>query len=95
MIFSTVRFMALGWIEDHYVEPVFHFKYWGFSWVEPLSREALYAVHFLMILAAIGIMLLRGTAYRIAAIVLFLTFTYTELIDLTYYLNHYYFVSLM
>jgi hypothetical protein len=95
MLFSTVRFMALGWIEDHYIEPVFHFKYWGFSWVEPLSREALYAVHFLMILAAIGIMLLRGLAYRIAAIVLFLTFTYTELIDLTYYLNHYYFVSLM
>ena len=40
-------------------------------------------------------MFLRGITYRIAAILLFLSFTYTELIDLTYYLNHYYFVSLV
>lgn len=95
MVFSAARFIWLGWIEDHYVDPIFHFKYWGFEWVEALSREALYAVHFLMILSAVGIMFLHGAAYRIAAFVLFLTFTYTELIDLTYYLNHYYFVSLI
>jgi hypothetical protein len=95
MAFSAIRFMWLGWIEDHFVDPVFHFKYWGLGWVEALSCEALYAVHFLMILAAIGIMFLHGLAYRIAAVLLFLTFTYSELIDLTYYLNHYYFVSLV
>lgn len=95
MVFSAARFMWLGWIEDHYLDPVFHFKYWGFEWVAPLSREALYAVHFLMILSAAGIMFLHGAAYRLAAVLLFLTFTYTELIDLTYYLNHYYFVSLV
>jgi hypothetical protein len=95
MAFSAIRFMWLGWVEDHYTDPVFHFNYWGFAWVEPLSREALYAVHFLMIASAIGILFLHGFAYRIAAILLFLTFTYTELIDLTYYLNHYYFVSLI
>jgi hypothetical protein len=95
MIFSTVRFMWLGWIEDHYIEPVMQFKYWGFEWVKPLSFTGLYAVHFIMIFSAIGIMFLRGWAYRISAILLFLAFTYTELIDLTYYLNHYYFVSLM
>jgi hypothetical protein len=87
--------MWLGWIEDHYINPVFHFKYWGFEWVKAMSLEAMYALHFLMILSAIGIMFLSGWAYRISAILLFLTFTYTELIDLTYYLNHYYFVSLM
>lgn len=87
--------MWLGWIEDHYINPVFQFKYWGFEWVSALSLEGMYLVHFLMILSAIGIMFLRGFAYRISAIFLFLTFTYTELIDLTYYLNHYYFVSLI
>jgi hypothetical protein len=95
MVFSALRFMWLGWIEDHYINPVFHFKYWGFEWVKAMSLEAMYAVHFLMILSATGIMFLSGWAYRISAIVLFLTFTYTELIDLTYYLNHYYFVSLI
>jgi hypothetical protein len=95
MIFGAVRFMALGWIEDHYVQPLFHFKYWGFAWVKPLPVFGLYAVHYLMILSALGIMFARGFLYRVAAILLFLSFTYTELIDLTYYLNHYYFVSLV
>jgi hypothetical protein len=95
MIFSTLRFMFLGWIEDHYVDPIFHFKYWGFEWVEPISLTGLYAVHVAMIISALLIMFSKGILYRIGAITLFLTFTYTELIDLTYYLNHYYFVSLI
>jgi hypothetical protein len=95
MLFSTVRFMWLGWIEDHYANPVLNFKYWGFEWVERLSLTGLYAVHFLMILASLGVMFLRGFAYTLSAVVLFLAFTYTELLDLTYYLNHYYFVSLI
>lgn len=95
MIFGAVRFMALGWVEDHYVNPKFHFKYWGFEWIEPLPAFWLHVVHYLMILAALGVMFAQGIWYRIAAITLFLTFTYTELIDLTYYLNHYYFVSLV
>lgn len=93
MIISTVRFMALGWINDHYVKPILHFKYFGFSWIEPLPEFWMYAVHVIMIFAAIGVMI--GYYYRIASVVLFLTFTYSELIDLTYYLNHYYFVSLI
>ncbi len=93
IMFSTARFVALGWIEDHYVNPIFHFKYYGFEWVAPLNLEGLYAVHFLLFAAALAFML--GYRYRLSAMVLFLTFTYTELIDLTYYLNHYYFVSLV
>lgn len=95
MIFSAIRFMYLGWIEDHYTDPVFHFKYWGFEWVEPISRTGLYIVHIVMIISSLIIMFFRGITYRIGAITLFLTFTYIELIDLTYYLNHYYFVSLV
>ncbi len=95
MVFGTVRFMVLGWIEEHYTEPLFHFKYWGFEWIEPLPRIALYGIHFLMIAAALGVALATKALYRLSAITLFLTFTYTELIDLTYYLNHYYFVSLI
>ncbi len=93
MIIGTIRFMYLGWIEDHYIKPKFHFKYWGFEWIEPLSSHYLYAIHYLMILASLGVMFAQKTLYKVAAIVLFLCFAYTELIDLTYYLNHYYFVS--
>ncbi|MEM9548696.1 MAG: HTTM domain-containing protein [Bacteroidota bacterium] len=93
MMFSVSRFVALGWIEDHYIAPVFHFKYYGFSWVEPLGIYGMYLVHVLLFLSALAIVV--GYRYRIASVIMFLTFTYTELIDLTYYLNHYYFVSLV
>jgi hypothetical protein len=82
-----------GWIEDHYLEPIVHFHYFGFSWLPIFSAPVIYGIHMLMLLAALGV--LFGRFYRLSAIALFLSFTYTELIDLTYYLNHYYFVSLV
>lgn len=93
LLFSTLRFVLLGWVEDHYVCPQFHFKYFGFEWVEPLSASGMYAVHGLLIISSLCVML--GWQYRLAAIAQFVLFTYTELIDLTYYLNHYYFVSIV
>ncbi|WP_091510851.1 HTTM domain-containing protein [Flexibacter flexilis] len=92
LTFSTVRFMYLGWIKEHYISPIFHFKYYGFGWVEVAPDWLIYLIHCLMIVAALGVML--GFLYRISAVLLFILFTYTELLDLTYYLNHYYFVSL-
>jgi hypothetical protein len=89
---STIRFIVLGWIEDHYISPVFHFSYFGFEWLPRLGAVELYAIHGIMLLSSLAVLL--GFYYRIASILLFLTFTYTELYDLTYYLNHYYFVSL-
>ncbi|WP_338791547.1 HTTM domain-containing protein [Bernardetia sp. MNP-M8] len=93
IFFSTLRFWYMGWIEKHYIKPVFHFKYFGFEWVEPLNSYGMYAVHVVLILASLGVAF--GFLYRLSAILLFLTFTYCQLIDLTYYLNHYYFVSLV
>jgi hypothetical protein len=89
---GTIRFLSLGWVEDHYIQPVFHFRYFGFGWVPVFSGTILYGIHYLMIASAICLSF--GWWYRISACVLFLSFTYTELIDLSYYLNHYYFVSL-
>ncbi|MEL6718123.1 MAG: HTTM domain-containing protein, partial [Bacteroidota bacterium] len=93
LMYSTARFASEGWIADHYVEPIFHFKYYGFKWVQPLNLVGMYLVHLLLFLAALFVTL--GLYYRWATVLLFLSFTYTELIDLTYYLNHYYFVSLV
>jgi uncharacterized membrane protein YphA (DoxX/SURF4 family) len=93
MMAGTARFMQLGWIDDHYINPVFHFKYFGFEWVKPLGKTGMYAVHIILLVASLLVTL--GLFYRIAAIVVFICFSYTELIDLTYYLNHYYFLSLV
>lgn len=93
MVFSVLRFWYLGWIEDHFLNARFTFKYYGFEWVQVLSPNAMYALHAAMLLGALGI--LFGLLYRFSAAIFFLTFTYVELLDLTYYLNHYYFVSLV
>lgn len=93
MLFSALRFIFLGWIEDHFIHTRFTFKYFGFEWVQVLPPAWMYVLHLVLVLSALGILL--GFAYRLSAILHFCVFTYIELIDLTYYLNHYYFVSLI
>ncbi len=93
MLFSTIRFWYYGWIEDFYIKPTFFFGYEGFEWVKPLPDLGMYFVFGLMILASIGITL--GFFYRISSSLFFLSFCYVELLDKTYYLNHYYFVSIL
>lgn len=93
MAAGTIRFVAKGWVHEFYIAPPFHFTYTGFGWVKPLPGEWLYAVY-----AAVGLLSLciaAGFFYRASMIAFFLLFTYTELLDKTYYLNHYYFVSLL
>lgn len=93
MFLSTLRFMLKGWINEFYVLPTFHFTYLWFGWVKPLSETGMYSVFALMLIATLFITL--GLFYRISSISFFLLFTYVELIDKTYYLNHYYFVTLV
>ncbi|MBL7999768.1 MAG: HTTM domain-containing protein, partial [Candidatus Kapabacteria bacterium] len=94
--FSTIRFMWLGWIHEQYIEPHIHFHYFGFAWVkgvEYVGEIGVYAMFGLLLLAAVGVMI--GAWYRVSSVLMFLTFTYIELLDITYYLNHYYFVSII
>ena len=91
MLVSTIRFAANGWIDEFYVKPTFHFTYWGFSWIRPLPAEGMTAVFILIGLASLCIAL--GLFYRVSIVSFFLLFSYVELLDKTYYLNHYYFIS--
>ncbi len=92
LCYSTVRFIAHGWVGDFYINPRFHFPFEGFGWLHPAPAAAMYAVYIMMAVAAA--MICTGLFYRIASAVFFLLFCYTELLDKTYYLNHYYLVTL-
>lgn len=92
MLISLGRFAAMGWIEKLYLNPTFHFSYYGFAWVKPLGVYT-YGIFGLCALAATGVML--GYRYRWSMGLFFLSWTYIELMDKTTYLNHYYFVSVM
>lgn len=93
MMVGAIRFMLSGWVERLYVEPKFFFRFSGFEWVEPFGVEGMYLLYILIALSAAGIML--GLFYRVAVVLFFLAFTYSELIDATNYLNHYYLVCLL
>jgi hypothetical protein len=93
MLYGVLRFAQRGWIERCYIEPDFMFKFYGFEWVQPLSSAGMYFVFAAMALGALGIML--GFMYRFSTAVFLLSFTYVELLDATYYLNHYYLVVLL
>lgn len=93
MCFGALRFMSSGWIERLYVEPTFHFKYWGFEWVQVPEQTGLYLLYSGIALAAF--MVAIGAFYRVAIIAFWCLFTYAELMDITTYLNHYYFISLL
>jgi hypothetical protein len=92
MLFSTIRYLSMGWVESQLIAPKLHFSYFGFGWVQPLPGAWMYFVFGLLIVTAIAITL--GAYYRLTTVLFFVCFTYVELIDITYYLNHYYFVSI-
>ena len=92
MFISLVRFWSKGWIESLYIEPSFHFSYYGFEWVKPVG---LYTYAFFIICGISAFFVAIGYKYRLSVLIFFLSFTYIELMDKTTYLNHYYFVSLV
>lgn len=89
---STIRFWAKGWIEELYIKPSFFFSYYGFEWVHPIGQ---YTYILFAICGISALLFALGYFYRMSSLLLFLSFTYIELMDKTNYLNHYYFVSLI
>jgi vitamin K-dependent gamma-carboxylase len=93
MAISMWRFIANGWVERFFVEPAFHFKYWGFEWVEALPGPAMHGLFFVLIGLALSIA--AGLAFRVTALLFALGLTYVQLIDVSTYLNHYYLAALL
>ncbi len=93
MIIEVFRYWFSDWIPRYYIDPLFHFKYYGFSWVEPWAGMGMYW-HFIA-LGVVSFMIMVGWYYRFATIAFFFLFSYVFLLDQTQYLNHFYFVILL
>jgi hypothetical protein len=91
MLFEVARvFPSVGPL---YIEPTFHFTYYGFDWLHPWAGNGMY-VHFGVLgLAALCVTL--GLFYRAAALVFFLGLSYVFLLEQATYLNHVYLLSLI
>lgn len=93
MAISMWRFIDNGWIDEFFLKPRVHFKYWGFAWVEPLTPPAFHLA--VAVFFGAAIFTAAGLFFRVSALVLFVGITYLQLIDVTTYLNHYYLASLL
>lgn len=93
LVLSVIRFAAKGWIASIYVEPAYHFPYWGLAWLRPWPGPGMYLEFLALGLAALCLAL--GLHHRLAALACLLLFTHIELLDKAAYLNHYYFVSVV
>jgi hypothetical protein len=90
---SIVRFVAKGWVETLYLAPAHHLTFARFEWVRPLPGPAMYALMGLLAIAGLGIA--AGWRTRACASVFTVGFAYTELLEASLYLNHYWFVTLV
>ncbi len=93
MLWEVFRYFNYGWIGRYYIDPIFHFSYYGFGWVQPWAGVGMY-LHFLA-LGVLAVCIALGLFYRVAAVLFFLGFSYVFLLDQTQYLNHFYFVCLV
>lgn len=93
MLWEVIRYFENGWITRYYVEPSFHFTYYGFDWVRPWPGSGMY-IHF-VVLGVLAICIMLGLFYRVSTILFFFGITYVFLLDQTQYLNHMYLISLI
>ncbi|HEY8376172.1 MAG TPA: HTTM domain-containing protein [Nannocystis sp.] len=76
-----------------YLEPEFHFTYFGFDWVRPWPGDWMY-VHF-GVLGLCALCVALGLCYRVAALVFFVGFSLVFLMEQGTYLNHAYLIALI
>ena len=86
--YGALRFLAEGWVARLLVEPSHYFSYYGFAWIPRPGAAGAYGLYFLLV--ALGAAVALGYRYRFTAPALFLAFLYSQLLDATNYLNHYY-----
>jgi hypothetical protein len=93
MVWEVFRYFDHDWIYRYYIDPDFHFTYFGFGWVKPLPGDGM-EWHFLA-LGVLAACIAVGFLYRIAATLFFLGITYVFVLEQSCYLNHMYMVSLV
>lgn len=93
MLWEVWRYFNFTRIARYYVEPSFHFHYFGFEWLSPLPGDGMFLLfHGLGVLS---VLIMVGAFYRVSMSLFWLGFTYVFLLDNAQYLNHFYLVCLV
>lgn len=93
MLWEVGYYASHGYIDEFWIKPAFHFKYYGFEWVEPWPGQGM-VWHFAA-LGFLALMILFGAVYRLATALFCVGLTYVFLIEEARYLNHFYLACLV
>jgi vitamin K-dependent gamma-carboxylase len=93
MVWEVWRHFVHGWIQSDYIDPRYHFTYYGFGWIHPWPGNGMY-VHFLA-LGVLAACIAVGFCYRVSTVLFFLGYTYVFLQDQALYMNHFYLIALI
>lgn len=99
MALALTRIWYQGWIESLYIEVGYHFKFQYWRWIPTPTEPTIYILFAATTVCALGIAWgprwFKGWVYQLACWGFFIGFSWIELMDKAYYLNHYYLVSLL
>jgi hypothetical protein len=87
------RYLGYGWVRAYYVTPKLHFTYLFFDFVRPWPGEWM-LVHF-WAMSALALLVAAGVFYRVASVLLFLSYAYVFLLEQSVYMNHHYLMLLL
>ncbi len=90
---QTLYFILTGFVELNLIQPIIHFKYTLFQFLEPGSPLFLHSLMWGMLLSTVFIT--TGFLWRWGAAFFFFSFSYLWLLDKGYFNNHYYLMSLL
>jgi vitamin K-dependent gamma-carboxylase len=93
LLFELLDYFQRGWIARYWIDPGWHFAYWGFEWIRAWPGSGM-LWHFAA-LAAFAACIALGLATRAAASLFCVGFSYVFLIDQARYMNHLYLVCLL
>jgi hypothetical protein len=93
LLFEVLDYFQRGWVARYWIDPGWHFAYWGFEWIRAWPGSGM-VWHFAA-LAALAACIALGLATRVAAALFCAGFSYAFLIDQARYMNHLYLVCLL
>ena len=76
MLFSVIRIWYKGWIKELYIDPSFHFSYYGFEWIKPIGD---YTYLIFLICAISSFWVALGFNYGVEGFLVFVFFNLGEL----------------
>ena len=93
MLALLVRYFVYDLVDLYWIEPQFHFKYFGFEWVKPWPGDGM--VYHLLGLGILSVFIAAGFCYRVSMALFCLGFTYLFLLEEALYQNHLYLICLI